>query len=321
MADGVVKTSMQTIAAKLGQKGMDNVHTPAHYQTAFPGLALLGRIIIFRKELFTLSWDEILSSLYFPGFGGINLDVSLQKKHKEWDRLFYTETVRGTRFNDKWYALKEVDKHPWYTWFGNSIGEMNDEMSERDLICLCYSIWDLMNDKIPLEGYINRAGIAEKDVIEYRTKVFSKIRQGKKIEATLNIRAEGVQSNYRSNAEKFHKSKEEGKVKDYTEFEGKEGEPSISTSSSSISTVSVTPTTPAQTTLLSSVVTTASSSTTTSLPAGVTEKVIRDSEGRLMKADAARIADVTKGAISGYNSKGEIVTNTKSTNYNRDLFM
>jgi hypothetical protein len=135
--------------AVLGQAGMINIHTPAHYASAFPGMALLGRMFMMAKKVKVMmisaneamfeseekadvreeiSWTigteaecdtqgfylrRFPDCLMFPGFGGIYLESTLQNYHQAYYEDYYTNIVNGTNYDEDWYSLTAADMHPY----------------------------------------------------------------------------------------------------------------------------------------------------------------------------------------------------------------
>jgi hypothetical protein len=129
---------------KVAQAGMQNVHTPAHYQSAFPSLGLIGRLIIIsgeivknikkldvsggeEKKIESYSEKDELeptfmnkplinfpANVMFPGLGGIYLENNAQTFHKKWSQHYFDDIVVGTNYDEGWYSLTAADKHPWF---------------------------------------------------------------------------------------------------------------------------------------------------------------------------------------------------------------
>jgi hypothetical protein len=141
--EGDLKRNLMPIMSKIGQAGMQSIHTPAHYQSAFPAIGLIGRLCIIAKQLkneiqsvekdmddsmdvgeFSIiveeksqCREEVLKRfpaiVMFPGLGGILLDDELQSYHKIWSEHYFNNVVAGTNFEEGWYSLTAADMHPW----------------------------------------------------------------------------------------------------------------------------------------------------------------------------------------------------------------
>jgi hypothetical protein len=141
--EGDLKRSLMPIMSKIGQAGMQSIHTPAHYQSAFPSIGLIGRLSIIAKQLkneiqsiekskgeamemkdFSLEIEDenqcreetmkrFPAIIMFPGLGGILLEDSFQAYHKIWSEHYFNNVVAGTNFEEGWYSLTAADMHPW----------------------------------------------------------------------------------------------------------------------------------------------------------------------------------------------------------------
>jgi hypothetical protein len=154
MSDSAFKQELGPIMTVLGQAGMQNLHTPSHYASAFPGMSLIGKmmmigmkmrrqyessviidekvaedemnIITIRTEVIWSVEEEDTSAIadlhikrfpetiMFPGFGGIFMEESLQKFHMDWYENFYTNVITTASYDRRWYSLVAADMHPFY---------------------------------------------------------------------------------------------------------------------------------------------------------------------------------------------------------------
>jgi hypothetical protein len=137
-----LKRSLIPMLTKIAQAGMQNIHTPAHYQSSFPSMGLIGKLILVvssleknirlseekeSKEVTTYSLEveskcetnskplEMFpSNVMFPGLGGIFMEESMQNSHMDWCRNYFDNVVVGTNFDEGWYSLTAADTHPWF---------------------------------------------------------------------------------------------------------------------------------------------------------------------------------------------------------------
>jgi hypothetical protein len=154
--EGDLKRNLMPIMSKIGQAGMQSIHTPAHYQSAFPSIGLIGRLCIIAKQLrneiqsiekdvkdqkemeeFSIETEEenqcreetlkrFPAIIMFPGLGGILLDDEFQNYHRNWSEHYFVNVVAGTNFEEGWYSLTAADMHPW---INTSMTEAEDELS------------------------------------------------------------------------------------------------------------------------------------------------------------------------------------------------
>jgi hypothetical protein len=141
--EGDFRRTLMPIMSKIGQAGMQTIHTPAHYQSAFPAISLIGRIAVVAKRLkneiegvtaddgdakiiekFDIKVEtdnncseEVLkrfpATIMFPGLGGIFMMEDFQAYHRDWSEHYFNNVVSGTNYEDGWYSLTAADMHPW----------------------------------------------------------------------------------------------------------------------------------------------------------------------------------------------------------------
>jgi hypothetical protein len=144
LPSSIFKDNLAPLMPHIQQSGRDYLHTPAHYSTAFPGLALMGKLLVESQriavELKTFSsgdekeayiekssWtiedesemnfstlSKFPTCLMFPSLGGCLMDNELQIFHESWYKWFYSEVVVGTNYSESWYSLTAADMHPHY---------------------------------------------------------------------------------------------------------------------------------------------------------------------------------------------------------------
>jgi hypothetical protein len=143
--DSEFRRTLVPMLTKIAQAGMQNVHTPAHYQSAFPSVGLIGRMVILAGSIsdsikqrmesedeskHTFEYSEKIealsmvrskvmskfpSNLMFPGLGGIYMSDETQSFHKRWSQSYFDKVVVGTSYDEGWYSLTAADKHPWFS--------------------------------------------------------------------------------------------------------------------------------------------------------------------------------------------------------------
>jgi hypothetical protein len=158
--EGDLKRNLMPIMSKIGQAGMQSIHTPAHYQSAFPSIGLIGRLCIIAKQMrneiqsiekdvedhkeimeFNIATEEenqcreevlkrFPAIVMFPGLGGILLNDELQAYHRNWSEHYFDNVVAGTNFEEGWYSLTAADMHPW---INTNMVESEDELSYESI--------------------------------------------------------------------------------------------------------------------------------------------------------------------------------------------
>jgi hypothetical protein len=187
MEDSLFKQELGPIMTVMGQAGMDFLHTPAHYASAFPGMALIGKLMMIAckiKKQASLSdidkdekeskvidkfvWgikEESESSnpgrflidfpkdIMYPGLGGIFMENNMQNYHMEWYEDYYSNVVTNTKYDRRWYSLVAADMHPFYKMMLDS--EMSEGVSwslklmeSKNKEMTMAILWDLLNQSI-----------------------------------------------------------------------------------------------------------------------------------------------------------------------------
>jgi hypothetical protein len=140
LPESTFKNYLSPIMPHIQQSGRNYLHTPAHYASAFPGLALYGKLLMVAKIILserssmiapddekTGSWtvENSLESgfttlpkfplcIMFSTFGAILMESEVQIFHEFWYKWFYTDVVVGAKYSENWYSLISADMHPYY---------------------------------------------------------------------------------------------------------------------------------------------------------------------------------------------------------------
>jgi hypothetical protein len=153
--------------------GRKTLYHLAHLSAAFPGHALIGRLMFLttslKKETVVIeefsepaeskgagdaavelakvayynNLSKYIEKIFFPGMAGLNLDSELQKKQRAWEQNYYTTVVRGTKFEDHFYDLKAGDTWEWYRvdFANKKFIPQKEPMKENDLLDLLVHIY------------------------------------------------------------------------------------------------------------------------------------------------------------------------------------
>jgi hypothetical protein len=140
LPESTFKNYLAPIMPHIQQSGRNYLHTPAHYASAFPGLALYGKLLMISKILVeehsvsvdlndekekswtvSIALDHNFSTLskfplcvMFSTFGAVLMEDNLQNFHESWYKWFYTNVVVGANYSENWYSLISADMHPYY---------------------------------------------------------------------------------------------------------------------------------------------------------------------------------------------------------------